>query len=807
MKPSSREETLFQAAVALTADERAAFLDRECAGDPALRARIDALLAAHDQPDTLFGTEAVAPRPTISLDLARDLSDDLVGETIGRYKLLEKIGEGGCGVVYVAEQTEPVRRRVASRTSSVICLLILPCLLRAATILGTDLTRPDWPMYGGGPTRNAIRAGTNPPTRWGLERMGEDLRPGLNIKWLARTGHGFAMASPVIANGYVWVGTNNESPRDPEQKQPASVLMCFRESDGAFVWQYVVPVREGTRYDTYFTGIKCSPLIEGNRLWLTTQGAEVICLDIGPLQRGDGTPSVLWRLDLAEELGVFVHPRVMGWTGANSVALLDRWIFVNTDNGVDMSHVDVPFPFSPSLVCLDKETGRLVWEDASPGERIFHVQWSSPLALTLDGQPRVFAGFGDGWLRAFAAATGEKLWELDCNPPEYRTNRYPHPEGPSEILASPVFHAGRIYVAIGQEPEHGEGRGNLVCVDARTGALVWQNQTIHRSISSVVVTEHYVYACDFSGFVYGLAPATGQIEWRLDAGCHIWASPLVVGSRLYLGDDDADAMVIDLDRVAARTRTATRPVLLKKEDLAREGIGPGPDGTDELPLGWVNSMASQAPLNAAPAFASGVLYWNIGGYLCAIADSASVPALTALSLRPPRLDAVFVPTPQDVVKPMLELAEVTAGDQVVDLGSGDGRVVITAAREYGSRAVGYELDAVLVERSRRAVQEQGLDRLARIEERDLFTADLSQADVVVVFLPASLLQRLGPQLARLRPGARVLSHEFLIPGLPPAKTVRVKSTEDQAEHTIHLWIAPLAFPRDPETKASRHGSR
>jgi predicted RNA methylase len=154
---------------------------------------------------------------------------------------------------------------------------------------------------------------------------------------------------------------------------------------------------------------------------------------------------------------------------------------------------------------------------------------------------------------------------------------------------------------------------------------------------------------------------------------------------------------------------------------------------------------------------------------------------------------VFVPTPQDVVNRMLELAEVTDHDLVVDLGSGDGRVVLTAARKHGSRAVGYELDAVLVRRSLQAVQEQSLERLVRIEERDLFTADLTQADVVVVFLPGSLLQRLGPQLAQLKRGARVLSHEFIIPGVPPDKTVRMISNEDQAEHTIHLWKGPLRF--------------
>ena len=111
MNPN-REETLFALALEKPAEKRAAFLDVMCDGDPALRQRLEALLAAHEQPETLLATQAETARPTIKLDLA-DAPDEAVGQTLGRYKLLERVGEGGCGVVYVAEQTEPVRRRVA----------------------------------------------------------------------------------------------------------------------------------------------------------------------------------------------------------------------------------------------------------------------------------------------------------------------------------------------------------------------------------------------------------------------------------------------------------------------------------------------------------------------------------------------------------------------------------------------------------------------------------------------------------------------------------------------------------------------
>jgi outer membrane protein assembly factor BamB len=154
-------------------------------------------------------------------------------------------------------------------------------------------------------------------------------------------------------------------------------------------------------------------------------------------------------------------------------------------------------------------------------------------------------------------------------------------------------------------------------------------------------------------------------------------------------------------------------------------------------------------------------------------------------------DAIFVPTPQDVVEKMLELARVRRDDVVCDLGCGDGRIVVTAAKNYGCKGVGYDLDVDCVQLARDSVARAGLGGLVRVERQDLFTADLQPASVITLYLSTQLNEKLMPRLEKLRPGTRIVSHAFDMPGVRPERVVRVLSSEDGVEHALYLWTVPL----------------
>jgi len=158
---------------------------------------------------------------------------------------------------------------------------------------------------------------------------------------------------------------------------------------------------------------------------------------------------------------------------------------------------------------------------------------------------------------------------------------------------------------------------------------------------------------------------------------------------------------------------------------------------------------------------------------------------------PPVLFVAYVATPPDVVDAMLKVARVTRNDVVYDLGCGDGRILVTAARRYGCRAVGYDLDHLRVDEARKNAEDSRVAHLVRIEQKDILQADVSGATVVTLYLGHQLNARLLPQLAKLGTGARIVSHDFELPDIPPDKVIDVNSRTDHRVHTIYLWNCPL----------------
>ncbi len=154
-------------------------------------------------------------------------------------------------------------------------------------------------------------------------------------------------------------------------------------------------------------------------------------------------------------------------------------------------------------------------------------------------------------------------------------------------------------------------------------------------------------------------------------------------------------------------------------------------------------------------------------------------------------DVIYVPTPQDVVDKMLELAEIKKDDLLYDLGCGDGRIVVTAAKRFGCKAVGYDIDPERVKESLENVEKNNVGHLVRIEQKDIFTLDLSKANVITLYLLPRLNVKLIPQLEKLKPGSRIVSHDFRMRGVKPDKVVKLTSDDDYEEHKIFLWTSPL----------------
>ena len=464
------------------------------------------------------------------------------------------------------------------------------CLATAAAVAA------DWPQWGGGAERNLASAEQGLPASFhpGKRRrdhLGLDPATTKNVRWVARIG-GENYSSAVVANGRVFIGTNDEEIDDPRfETTEGGVVMCLDEQAGSLIWRLVVPKLEIDRskvsedFDAMKLGICSTATVEDDRVYLVTNRCEAICLDADGLADGNDGPftdeasfmvpstakpvelgptdaDIIWRFDMLRDLPVFPHDATNC-----SILLAGDCAYVGTGNGVYDGKMVLPT--AASLVALDKRTGRLLArDDGGISAGTFHGQWSSPTLATVASRSLVVYGGGDGVCYGFecvdpatsGAALLRQVWRCDCNPPGYRDrggepidywalvrggSRTLDADGmlvsPNEIIGSPVFHDGRIYVTIGQDPLHGAGRGALTCLradgtgDVSHGGVLWRYLGIGRSLSTVSVVDGLVYAAEHAGKIHCLDATTGELAWVYDTREEIWSSTLAADGKIYVG--------------------------------------------------------------------------------------------------------------------------------------------------------------------------------------------------------------------------------------------------------------------------------
>ena len=414
-------------------------------------------------------------------------------------------------------------------------------------------------MWGGTPQRNLVSASKNLADSW-------DVKSGRNIKWKAEIGT-TSYGNPVVAGGKIFLGTNNGNPRNTDIQGDRGVLMCFRESDGKFLWQAVTDkLASGPEHDFPEQGVCSSPAVEGQRLYYVSNRGELVCLDTegfldgendGPFQgetrKGPTDADVIWKLDMMRELGV--HQRHM----ANSSPVIwEDLVFVQTSNG--RGEEEIPSPQAPSFLAVDKNSGKVVWQDNSPGKEILRGQWSSPAVGLVEGIPQAFFAGGDGWLYGFHARTGEKLWKFNLN------SKDTAPDARNYGVSTPVFFEGRVLMSAGQDPDSGSGKGAAYSIDPTqrgdisASGKVWQYEKINRSISTAAAGNGLAFLSDFDGVLHCLDVKTGKPHWTYDLKSPVWGSPLLADGKVYLGDADGDIAIFKAES------QLTKPTLIDMAD-------------------------------------------------------------------------------------------------------------------------------------------------------------------------------------------------------------------------------------------------
>jgi outer membrane protein assembly factor BamB len=426
-----------------------------------------------------------------------------------------------------------------------------------------------WPMFGGSPSRNMVGAEDQKiPDDWCVAEGKHKI-----VKWIAELGSQ-SIGSPIVANGKVFVVTNNARPRDPKVQGNRAVLMAFRESDGEFLWQIAHDYPDRWPPAGEASSLMSTPAVNAGSLYYVTAAGEVIRADAdhGRIQ---------WRYDMRKELNV--HPYhawcplvvVSSWS---SPLVVGEYVFTATGNGTDQDGVLVA-PKAPSIIALDKRTGKLVWQSSVGSENTIEAQCSSPAFADHGGRPQVIYAGGDGVIYSFVPETGALRWKCHCLPTrKQRDDR----DTDNQFVGTPVVVGDTLYVGMGI----GDGlRGtrwsyflsldttragdvSLRNYDAKSAenkgsALVWAfggpvqprpkrgpRSHFGRTISTAAVHDGLVYITEAAGYLHYLDAATGSRAWVYDLRSSVIGSPYLVNNRVYVGTEDGEVLIFGHQRAA-----------------------------------------------------------------------------------------------------------------------------------------------------------------------------------------------------------------------------------------------------------------
>jgi outer membrane protein assembly factor BamB len=231
-----------------------------------------------------------------------------------------------------------------------------------------------------------------------------------------------------------------------------------------------------------------------------------------------------------------------------------NFVIVCTSNGQNEGHTRVPSPRAPSLIAVDKSSGELVWRAIGPGEHVLHGQWCSPVAANVNGRIQVLFGGGDGWLRAYDAPSGRELWRFDGNPKDARWLPRPSVFSRSSIIASPVYAEGRVFLAMGADPSHGNGPSLIHAIspngqgDVTASRLLWTSREVGRVVATPIANNGLLYVGDLGGTLHCLDAATGAQVWSHQTDGAIWGCLLLAAERIYVGNVDGNMTVLRAGR-------------------------------------------------------------------------------------------------------------------------------------------------------------------------------------------------------------------------------------------------------------------